>query len=346
MAYTFVSRNGQRLEVNVAAAFDRMNSDFTRDTGCELIVTSGTRTNAEQEAIFRARYVLANAVSGRRVYDIRRWNGAVWYRISAAGTVATPGASNHQEGGPNGPRSVDLRDTGRDAGVTRRGTVRDNWMAANAGKYNFQNEGYGFSEPWHKTFRGVIGAAAPAAVIASAAVSSSKFSQDVKNRQAFLISRGFNLGPSGADGLAGPMYRAAVKAYQIQLKGLGLYRGLPDAVWGSGTEQGHRAHWARINVPAAPPKVAFPNVTVAGLGKIGNVQGLQKVARLGGYAGLIDNSWGPRSRDGLQTWLNRSYGGSLTAWLRKKWGYSGNEQFGPNMLAALQRANAANNRAL
>jgi hypothetical protein len=156
--YQYTTRNGQRLETNVAADFDRLRAAFRAAfPGIDLVVSSGTRTDPEQEAIFRARYVVASQINGRRVYDTRWWNGQLWYRISSAGTVAAPGTSNHQASGPNGPRSIDIRDTGSDAGVTVRGSRRDKWMEANAAKYEFENEGYKFGEPWHKTNRGQIG---------------------------------------------------------------------------------------------------------------------------------------------------------------------------------------------
>lgn len=169
MAYQFVTVDGQRVERNVAEDLARMNAAFQKAfPGIRLVVTSGTRTDAEQERIFRDRYVLAGDVRGRRVYDTRWWNGHLWYRVSPAGTVAVPGTSNHQESGPNGPRSIDIRDTGADAGVSVRGTRRDRWMQDHAHEYQFENEGYNFGEPWHKTNRGQIGVyPAPAAIITS-----------------------------------------------------------------------------------------------------------------------------------------------------------------------------------
>lgn len=157
MAFTYTTRNGKRVEVNVAAAFDRMADAFARDTGYQLLIRSGTRTAQEQINIFKARYVPSNQVGGRRVYDYRRWNGTLWARISSAGTVAVPGTSNHEESGPNGPRSIDIYDSGPNAGVASRGTARDRWMQAHAEEYGFSNEGYNFGEPWHKTYRGKIG---------------------------------------------------------------------------------------------------------------------------------------------------------------------------------------------
>lgn len=151
MGYT--SRNGQRVGEGLAYWFDRMNAAFHAAFGLWLIVTSGTRTRQEQRDIFFSRYVRAGDVRGRRVYDTRWFEGALWYRISSAGTVAQPGTSNHEEGGPNGARSIDIADSGGDPGVTRAGTTRDRWMVEHAHEFEFTNEGNNFGERWHKTLR-------------------------------------------------------------------------------------------------------------------------------------------------------------------------------------------------
>lgn len=135
MDYTFTEIDDQRVEVNVAAAFRRMAADFQRDTGCSLHVRDGSRTRAEQQTEWDA-YVTRGKNPPR---------------------VAYPGESNHEIDGPNGPRSIDIYDSGDDAGVTSFGTARDGWMQRNAGNYGFENEGNNFGEPWHKTFRGDIG---------------------------------------------------------------------------------------------------------------------------------------------------------------------------------------------
>jgi hypothetical protein len=246
MAYTFVERNGQRLEVAVAAAFDRMNNAFHAAFGLWLLVTSGTRTDAEQEAIFRARYVTAGQVNGRKVYDTRWWAGQLWYRISSAGTVATPGSSNHQESGPNGPRSIDIADTGGDPGVTRFGTVRNQWMHDHAGEFGFENEGEKFNEAWHKTFRGTLGSAGGQTP-----------NQDVINRQNWMNHIGINVGI--ADGLPGPLYVAGVKTYQEILRGYG-YTGAIDGEWGPATQAAHQKYWDEKNNPTDPATghPAFP----------------------------------------------------------------------------------------
>lgn len=138
MGYAFTSIDGCRVEVNVAAAFYRMAAAFQRDTGCTLHVRDGSRTREEQQA---------------------EWNR---YQNYGPPVAAYPGTSNHEIDGPNGPRSIDIYDSGDDPGVTSRGSARDGWMARNAGSFGFENEGYNFGEAWHKTFRGAIGGSGPA----------------------------------------------------------------------------------------------------------------------------------------------------------------------------------------
>lgn len=87
---------------------------------------------------------------------------------------------------------------------------------------------------------------------------------------------------------------------------------------------------------------------------IPNVQGLQKISNLYGGGTAIDNQWGPRSAAGFATFLRRNYGYSgndvlgpvmwtaIANWLRKKWGYVGNNIPGPVMRAALAHADSIN----
>jgi len=141
----------------------RRDAAFFAVFGLHLIIADAIRTAAEQERIFRERYVTAGNIRGRRVYDTRMWNGVRWYRISAAGTVAVPGTSNHQIQGNYA--AVDFWDTGNDPGVSRAGTARANWLRANAPRFDFEPEGYGFNEAWHYRARNIFNTppAAPAA---------------------------------------------------------------------------------------------------------------------------------------------------------------------------------------
>jgi len=151
MPKLYVWRDGCRVAPGTLRAYDLMRLDFERAfPGLTLKISSGTRTYEEQKAIFLARYVTAGNVRGRHVYDTRWWNGQLWYRISAAGTVAQPGTSRHEN-----DRALDIRDTGNDPGVTRYGNPRSQWIRDNAHRYGFVPNGYtSFNEPWHIEFTG------------------------------------------------------------------------------------------------------------------------------------------------------------------------------------------------
>lgn len=231
----WVTIDGQRVASGVAASFNALKTAFHAVFGLWLLISSGTRTRAEQESIFRSRYVTAGNVNGRKVYDTRVWNGVRWYRVSSAGTVAVPGTSNHEESGPIGPRALDVRDSGGDAGVTRAGTTRANWLRANAPRYGFNPAGYGFGEPWHIEWTGSDPHGG------SGGGQASGFNQGVQNQQAYLnAAQGEKL---ATDGIAGPLFMAAVKRYQEYLKGRGWYSGVIDGIWGQGTQGGHEKRY-------------------------------------------------------------------------------------------------------
>lgn len=159
---TWVWRDGARLTPAILRDLNALNDEFRRVWGVQLLASSGIRTDDEQERIFRERYVPASQVNGRRVYDFRWWNGVQWARISAAGTVAVPGTSNHQLGGGR-KGAVDVRDTGSDAGVLTAGSPRARWLVANAPRFGFStDEGYSVGEPWHLRYLGDPWADAPA----------------------------------------------------------------------------------------------------------------------------------------------------------------------------------------
>lgn len=145
MAYVY--RDGQRLTPWMKYCVDRFSAAMQAKFGEVIYVSSGIRTYEEQRDIFLRRYVTAGNVRGRRVYDTRVWNGVRYYRIDPAGTVAVPRTSNHEIQGTRG--AVDLRDSGRDRGITTHGTARANWARANAHLYGLRPEGYNFAEPWH-----------------------------------------------------------------------------------------------------------------------------------------------------------------------------------------------------
>lgn len=173
------------------------------------------------------------------------------------------------------------------------------------------------------------------------------YSAQVEQQQAFLISRGADLGPTGADGIAGAYYEAAVKWYQGYLASRGWYSGEIDGKWGNGTQAGHEKFYAEIYAPQPAPEPWNPF-------GIAYCAGLQKIARLYGYTGEIDQVWGDGSAEGFTQFLRANWGyvgnnvlgpvmwAAIARWLRARWGYEGNDVPGPDMRAALQRAETAN----
>lgn len=152
-AYAY--RDGQRLTLWMLYVIALLDADLFRAFGVHVLVTSAIRTYAEQEAIFRARYVTAGNVRGRKVYDTRMWNGVRWYRISAAGTVAVPGFSNHEIQGTKA--AVDIRDTGSDAGITSKNSTRGRWLREWCRRTGLLiASGDGFGEGWHFDVPGIF----------------------------------------------------------------------------------------------------------------------------------------------------------------------------------------------
>lgn len=127
MGYNYTQIDGERVETAVGRAYQAFEAEFRRVFGLDLIISSGTRTRAEQQYL----------------YDL--------YLSGQGNLAARPGTSNHEEYGPRGPRALDLRDSGNDAGVTRIGSQRSIWARDNCGRFGFVNEGYNFSpqEAWH-----------------------------------------------------------------------------------------------------------------------------------------------------------------------------------------------------
>jgi peptidoglycan hydrolase-like protein with peptidoglycan-binding domain len=137
------------------------------------------------------------------------------------------------------------------------------------------------------------------------------------------------------DGVYGPATTAKVKSWQ---KANGL---TADGIWGPKSD----AKGFPVKKSTAKP-TAYPKVSIANVSRIGDVRGLQKIARLGGYRGAIDNKWGPGSQSGFALWLRSAGYKSVSDWLRKRWGYVGDDTLGPKMTAALRRANTENFKAL
>lgn len=149
-------RGNARVTPYMAYQLDRLDADLRRLFGVGLVANSGIRIPQEQIDIFLQRYVTAGNVNGRKVYDTRWWNGQLWYRISAAGTVAAPGSSNHEIQGTKA--AVDIADTGSDAGITSKNSVRGRWIRANAPNYDLVASGDSFGEGWHFDINNIFAA--------------------------------------------------------------------------------------------------------------------------------------------------------------------------------------------
>lgn len=155
-AVKYVYRDGQRLTEWMLYVIILLNTELSQAfPGIFVKISSAIRTREEQKRIFLARYVTADRVNGRRVYDTRWWNGRLWYRISSAGTVAAPGTSNHEIQGTKA--AVDIRDTGRDAGITSRNSARGKWIRAWCKRTGLMiASGDGFGEGWHFDIPGIF----------------------------------------------------------------------------------------------------------------------------------------------------------------------------------------------
>lgn len=145
------------------------------------------------------------------------------------------------------------------------------------------------------------------------------------------------------DGILGASTTTAIRNAQVALQKEGLYKGKIDGIWGPQTNTALNAHRDKQQTK---PTTNFHTATVNDLATLKYVNGFQKVARLYGYTGKIDNDFGAGSKAGFQKFLNQNHGGSLAAWLRAKHGYVGNDQWGPVMAAAAARAENANWRQL
>lgn len=328
MAYTYTTIDGQRVQSDVAAAFSNLNAAFNRAFGLWLKVRSGTRTTAEQRAIFLARY--RPQASGSGPYgDVRWYQGTRYVRHSSAGTVAVPGTSNHEEGGPIGPRALDIYDTGSNAGVTTAGTARGNWIRNNARNYGFNPAGYGFGEPWHIEYTGGFGGGSPAGGGSSTGwPAHDRYGADwVKSIQTKLNRLAYNLVVDGQDG---PATQAAVRDFQGKhglttdgiagpdtnakldavLAGSGSDKIAVDGQWGEATTRKLQAALGvTVDGQLGPQtiKALQGRLGVSQDGEIGpqTAQALQKALGV-----TADGEIGPATISALQTYLNN--GGAFT----------------------------------
>lgn len=241
------------LRDDAAAAFDKAEANHG-----VFIVNSAGRTVAEQQNL------------------INKWNqGGAANRPPYLYKPAMPAtASNHVAGGG---KAVDIGDWRRFAQVCER--------------YGFKHS-FPDSDPVHFDFVGVAGGGG------------NNFNQTVKDQQSWLISRGYNLGPTGADGIAGPMYAAAVQAYQTFLRAYG-YTGDIDGQWGNGTQAAHQKYYDQVKNGNPDLKVKQAWLISRGydLGTTGAdgiwgpktetaIKQYQEFLRKFGYNGNIDGDWG------------------------------------------------------
>lgn len=244
------------LRDDAAAAFNRAEADHG-----VFIVNSAGRTVAEQQGL------------------IDRWNrGGAANRPPYLYKPAMPAtASNHVSGGG---KAIDIGDYRRFAQI--------------AGRYGFK-QSFPDSDPVHFDFVGVSGGG-------SGTVSPNP---TVVAQQNWLISRGYDLGPTGADGIAGPMYAAAVQKYQNFLKAFG-YSGDIDGIWGPGTQAAHQKYFESVQNTDNKVKLEQQWLISRGydLGPTGAdgipgpkyiaaVKSYQTFLRKYGYTGDIDGNWGP-----------------------------------------------------
>lgn len=227
MSFGYVTIDGERVEVHVAADFQRMNDEFHSATGYWLRINSGTRTRAEQEYLY---------------------NGWI-NRLPGFNLAAKPGSSNHEESGPIGPRALDLSDTGADAGVMTIGSHRSNVLVSIAPRHNFTNAGHFFNprEGWHYEWTGVF------AGVPAGGGSSAPLDEKVLREQQFLnAARGEALVP---DGIYGSATKAAYERYQVFLRDNYGYTDAIDGIWGPNTQEAHARYydvWALTQFPNFP----------------------------------------------------------------------------------------------
>ena len=129
---------------------------------------------------------------------------------------------------------------------------------------------YGGDDPVHFNFLGWDGG----------------FDQDTKNRQAWLVSRGWNL---VVDGIEGPATRQAYREYQGQLNTILGVKLAVDGIWGPETQKAHQRFYDSIHSKRPSDKKAW-QLTYADI---------QEALNRHGYRLVVDNIWGRKSSDAL-----------------------------------------------
>ncbi|AUG84817.1 endolysin [Microbacterium phage Dismas] len=325
MAYSYVIIDGQRVEVNIARQYKLMEADFRAATGEDLIISSGTRTRAEQA------YLYDGWINRRPGFNL----------------AAPPGQSNHEEYGPIGPIALDLRDSGSNAGVTVIGSARSNWLAANCGRFGFTNAGHFFSprEGWHYEGRGIkIGGSG--ALVTEAPSSVSVDGQLGPQTIALLQARvgagvDGEMGPNtisklqerlgvGVDGQLGPQ---TISELQRRV-GAGV-----DGDWGAETTRKLQEH-LNAGGNLSKPNPGAPAGQPGQLDVDGQL-GPATVKRLQQSVGVDqDGEWGPATTSALQKAVGARVDGELGPQtikaLQKNVGAAEDGQIGPDTVRKLQ----------
>lgn len=161
------------------------------------------------------------------------------YKNHGGNLAAVPGTSNHGFG-----TAIDINVSDTRVKV---------WLDANAARFSFSwNEGRASGEPWHWVFIG-----GGTAVVG--------FSQAVANEQNWLnAKRGEHL---VVDGLAGPLFAAAVSRYETFLRDYG-YTGAIDGIWGPGVQAAHAKYYAVATAAPAPAPSGRPTIKLGASGQI------------------------------------------------------------------------------
>ena len=128
-------------------AFGALSDDLVREGHPRMVSKSGDRETQDQIDTFLSRY-RPQATGSGPYGDVRWWQGVRYVRFSSAGTVAVPGNSNHER-----RRANDLAYPYNSTSTAAHKRAR-----VLAQRYNITCEGLNFSEPWHWTFWGALGA--------------------------------------------------------------------------------------------------------------------------------------------------------------------------------------------
>lgn len=158
-----------------------------------------------------------------------------------------------------------------------------NYTSDRAKLQEFGFEWYGPKDVVHYTFRGWAGNNPPA-------------DEATRQRQAWLVSRGWNL---KVDGIEGPITRQAYREYQSQLNAMGLNAGTVDGVWGPQTQAAHDRFWHSVQAQPA----GRPSPKSAGELSYADIQA---ALNRHGYGLAVDGVWGPKSSNALADFQRRN----------------------------------------